>query len=165
MLRSILPFFVTAALGAVHTVEVGESGLVFEPQTLTAVPGDIVVFELYPSHNVVQGNYGSPCQSNDNGFYSGPFSNTNNGAKRFVINVTSNDPVYYYCSVQKHCENGMVGGINVPTSGQTIDAYKQAAASVQQSQTPSQLRGGQLLDESQVAALGGNATSSSASAS
>ena len=36
--------------------------------------------------------------------YSGPYSDTDNGAKKFVVNVTSNDPVYYYCSVQKHCE-------------------------------------------------------------
>lgn len=65
MRRSVLPFVVTAALAAVHTVEVGEDGLVFNPETITAVPGDIVVFELYPSHNVVQGIFDSPCQTSD----------------------------------------------------------------------------------------------------
>lgn len=62
--------------------------------------------------------------------YSGPYSGTDGGAKKFVVNVTSNDPVYYFCSVQRHCQyvsppdlqvsvidifrSGMVGGINIP---------------------------------------------------
>ena len=67
MRRSVLPFVVTAALAAMHTVEVGEDGLAFNPQTITAVAGDMVVFEFYPSHNVVQGSFSSPCQSSDSG--------------------------------------------------------------------------------------------------
>ena len=65
MRRSVLPFVVTATLAAVHTVEVGENGLNFSPQTITAVPGDMVVFELYTNHNVVQGSFSSPCQTSD----------------------------------------------------------------------------------------------------
>jgi plastocyanin len=67
MRHSVLPFVVTTALAAVHTVEVGEDGLVFNPQTVTADPGDMVVFKFYPSHNVVQGSFSSPCQSSDSG--------------------------------------------------------------------------------------------------
>lgn len=75
MRRSVLPFVVTAALAAMHTVEVGEDGLAFNPQTITAVAGDMVVFELYPSHNVVQGSFSSPCQSSDSGCrWSGSYS-------------------------------------------------------------------------------------------
>lgn len=102
---------------AVHTVDVGESGLTFSPQTLNPAVGDTVVFKLYPQHNVVSGSFSSPCLPSEGGnasFFSGPFSNTDNGAKKFVVNVTSTQPVYYYCAVQRHCQQGMVGGWNLP---------------------------------------------------
>lgn len=52
------------------------------------------------------------------------------------------------------------------TSGsETIEAYSQAAANVQQAETPDQVRGGELLDDAQLASLTSGATSSSASAS
>lgn len=52
------------------------------------------------------------------------------------------------------------------TSGdETIDAYSQAAARVQQAETPSQIRGGQLLDDAQIASLTSSGAISSASAS
>ncbi|KAJ4400962.1 hypothetical protein N0V91_008341 [Didymella pomorum] len=114
MYRYVAPGLVSLAAAAVHTVQVGESGLVFVPQTVSAVQGDTVVFELFPGHNVVEGEFDSPCQTDDDDFYSGPYSGTDSGAKKFVVNVTSNDPVYYFCSVQRHCQSGMVGGINIP---------------------------------------------------
>ncbi|KAJ4378295.1 hypothetical protein N0V86_005995 [Didymella sp. IMI 355093] len=158
--------FVTLASAAVHTVRVGQSGLVFTPQTISAVRGDTVVFELFPGHNVVEGDSDSPCQTDEDDFYSGPYSDTDSGAKKFVVNVTSDDPVYYFCSVQRHCQSGMVGGINIPTSGsKTIEAYSSAAANVQQAETPDQLRGGQLLDDTQIASLSSSVSSSSALAS
>ncbi|KAF3037598.1 hypothetical protein E8E11_006471 [Didymella keratinophila] len=130
MYRYVAPAFLALASAAVHTVQVGQSGLVFVPETISAVQGDTVVFELFPGHNVVEGDFGSPCQTDDDDFYSGPYSGTDSGAKKFVVNVTSNDPVYYFCSVQRHCQyihptgsqanfidksrSGMVGGINIP---------------------------------------------------
>ncbi|KAH6639820.1 hypothetical protein C7974DRAFT_139282 [Boeremia exigua] len=163
MHRFILPVLVPLASAAVHTVQVGQSGLDFVPRTISAVEGDTVIFELFSAHDVVEGDFDSPCQTDDDDFYSGPYSDTDNGARKFVVNVTSNDPIYYYCSVQRHCQSGMVGGINIPNSGsETIDAYSQAAANVQQAETPNQLRGGQLLDDAQLASL---TSSSSASAS
>lgn len=104
----------TTALAEVHTVDVGEDGLKFTPQVIQAQTGDQVIFHLYPSHNVVEGNFNTPCMPSDDGFYSGPFSDTDNGKKKFVVNVTTNNAIYYYCSVQTHCQSGMVGGINVP---------------------------------------------------
>jgi plastocyanin len=104
--------FPAIALAAVHEVDVGEDGLVFDPKTLTAAQGDTVIFKLYPKHNVAQGAFNNPCQPN--GFFSGTFDTTDNGKKRFVVNITSTDPIYYYCAVPTHCKNGMVGGINLP---------------------------------------------------
>jgi plastocyanin len=113
---SLLVLGAALAAAEVFTVEVGDGGLVFEPKTLTVKTGDTVIFELYPQHNVITGPFSSPCTptEGDGGFYSGPFSETDNGKKKFVVNVTSEDAMYYYCSVQKHCENGMVGGWNLP---------------------------------------------------
>ncbi|KAJ8116846.1 hypothetical protein OPT61_g1819 [Boeremia exigua] len=169
MHRFALPLLVPLASAAVHTVQVGSSGLSFVPQTISAVEGDTVIFELFAAHDVVTGDFDSPCQTDDDDddFFSGPYSDTNNGARKFVVNVTTNDPIYYYCSVQRHCQSGMVGGINIPNSGsETIQAYRQAAANVQQqAETPNQLRGGQLLDDAQIASLTSSAGSASASAS
>lgn len=65
MRRTIIPFFVTLASATVHTVQVGPTGLVFVPETITAVRGDTVVFELFPGHDVVEGEFSTPCQSDD----------------------------------------------------------------------------------------------------
>ncbi|KAF1926153.1 uncharacterized protein M421DRAFT_225835 [Didymella exigua CBS 183.55] len=100
----VAPVLVTLASAAVHTVQVGKSGLSFDPQTVSAVQGDSVVFELFPGHNVVGGDFDNPCQSDDDDFYSGPYSDTDSGAKKFVVNVTSDDPVYFYCGESKHCQ-------------------------------------------------------------
>ncbi|KNG46174.1 hypothetical protein DDE82_008933 [Stemphylium lycopersici] len=165
MYRVLLPAILPFASAAVHTVKVGENGLSFSPQTISASKGDSVVFELYPGHNVVQGKFSDPCKTSDSDFYSGEYSDTDKGAKKFVVNVTSTDPVYYYCGTSDHCENGMVGGMNVPTSGDdTIDAYSKAAAKVKTSDLPKDMRGGKLLDDTQIASLNGT-SSASASAS
>lgn len=65
MHRYVAPVFVTLASAVVHTVQVGQSGLVFVPRTISAVQGDTVVFELFPGHNVVEGDFDSPCQTDD----------------------------------------------------------------------------------------------------
>jgi plastocyanin len=107
--------FSSFAFAAVHNIAVGDGGLIFEPESIdNLAQGDTLVFRLYPNHDVVQGNFDSPCTPSDGGFYSGPFSDTDDGEKRFVVNVTDDGPHYWYCSVQRHCQDGMVGGANVP---------------------------------------------------
>lgn len=81
------------AKSEVHTVDVGEDGLKFEPQTINPKKGDTVIFHLYPQHNVVSTTFDKPCESNDDSWFSGPFSQTDSGKKKFVVNVTSEDPV------------------------------------------------------------------------
>lgn len=65
MQRFVAPVFVTLASAAVHTVQVGQSGLSFTPQTISAINGDTVIFELFPEHNVIEGDFDSPCQTDD----------------------------------------------------------------------------------------------------
>jgi plastocyanin len=65
---------IAASASAVsHQVAVGESGLVYTPNTTIAAVGDKVVFSFYPrAHNVVQGPYDTPCKSNStSAIYSG----------------------------------------------------------------------------------------------
>jgi plastocyanin len=83
----------TIANAEVHVVDVGADGLKFEPQTINPKKGDTVVFHLYSPHNVVSSTFDKPCESNDNSWFSGPFDQTDNGKKKFVVNVTSEDPV------------------------------------------------------------------------
>ena len=105
-----LPTLISASI---HTIDVGENGLHFSPTNITAAVGDTVIFHLYPQHDVAQGPFDKPCTPTDGGFYSGAYSNTEDGKKKFVMNVTTTDPVYFYCAVPMHCKGGMVGGINI----------------------------------------------------
>ena len=53
----------------------------------------------------------------------------------FTIQLNDTDPIYYYCAQAKHCENGMVGAINAPTTGNTLAKYAAAAAALETSST------------------------------
>lgn len=70
---------------ATYTVQVGpkSSPHAYVPHSLTANPGDVVVFEFYPTnHSVVKADFLAPCQPADGiYFYSGMFNsfNQNNG--------------------------------------------------------------------------------------
>jgi plastocyanin len=76
----------TTSTGSVtHTVQVGpkSSPHAYVPHNLTANPGDVVVFEFYPTnHSVVKADFGAPCvPASGNYFYSGMFNSfsENNG--------------------------------------------------------------------------------------
>ncbi|KAF2796486.1 hypothetical protein K505DRAFT_237680 [Melanomma pulvis-pyrius CBS 109.77] len=158
--KSLL-FLAAVAAAEIHTVEVGDDqSLKFSPANITAQVGDTVIFKLYPQHNVAQGAFESPCAPSDGGIYSGPFANTDGGKKKFVINVTTTDPIYYYCAVPTHCQKGMVGGINIPTGDKDLAAYAAAASKVGSSSAPSGLSGGKLLDDAEIASLTASVTSS-----
>jgi len=63
----------------VHTVTVGEKQHFFMPNSINALPGDIVTFKFWPgNHSVIRAEFGYPCvpyeelRDNDGaGFYSG----------------------------------------------------------------------------------------------
>ncbi|KAF2117941.1 Cupredoxin [Lophiotrema nucula] len=153
------------ALAAVHVVEVGESGQKFEPQTISAKVGDTVIYHFYPNHDVAQAAFDAPCVPFNGGFYSGPFSGTDSGKKKFVYNVTTTNPIWYYCTTQNHCQNGMVGGINIPTSGEkTIAAFASAAKNTN-TERPAGLSGGQLEEDEQIASLTASSSGGSVSTS
>lgn len=95
---------------------VGKNGLTFEPNSTKAADGDTLTFKFWPkSHSVVQGAFDSPCIPSDNGFNS-DFVPVASGAanETFVVTVNGTDPIWYYCSAGRHCQNGMVGVVNPP---------------------------------------------------
>lgn len=66
----LLPF---AYAATTHVIGVGDGGLVFKPDSITAAAGDMLEFQFYPAdHNVIQGTFSQPCQPiNSSAFYSG----------------------------------------------------------------------------------------------
>lgn len=63
---------------ATHTIKVGgkTSPHGYDPDHVYADPGDLVVFEFWPTnHSVVKADYGAPCVPASEGvFYSGQFN-------------------------------------------------------------------------------------------
>ncbi|KAA6410094.1 MAG: hypothetical protein FRX48_05513 [Lasallia pustulata] len=158
ILVCILPF----AYATTHVIGVGDGGLVFKPDSITAAAGDMLEFQFYPAeHNVIQGSFSQPCQPvNSSAFYSGymPVS-SGPGSKTFTVMVNDTNPVWFYCSVGSHCQSGMVGVVNPPSdNSMTLAGYKSASSSAT-SKTPSVVQGGV------VAALSSGSSTSSASTS
>ena len=72
-LASLLPLIaLPLSLAKSITIGVGEGGLVFKPESVTADVGDLLQFHFYPrNHSVVQGSFSTPCQPLAGGAYSG----------------------------------------------------------------------------------------------
>jgi plastocyanin len=54
-------------------IEVGQTGLTFSPNNITAAVGDILEYHFHPpNHSVVMSDFNNPCQpASSGGFYSG----------------------------------------------------------------------------------------------
>jgi len=127
-----------------HNIDVGKGGIKFTPSTTTAAIGDTLQFHFYTgagSHSVVEGMFSSPCVPTTNAFFSGYIPGSTKGEMTFVVNVTSTDPIWFYCSLASHCADGMVGVVN-PPADQTIEQYAAAAQSIGQGSAPASVAGG-----------------------
>jgi plastocyanin len=156
-----------AVFAANHIVKVGESGLNFSPAETKAKVGDTVEFHFYQGfHSVAQSSFAKPCDPiNSTAFYSGDFNVKDKVSdKVFTIEVKSEDPIWYYCAVQGHCQGGMVGAINAPTSGQkSFDAFAKAASDSDGSKAPQSTGGGEIGSATATgSASGGSATGTAA---
>jgi plastocyanin len=130
------------ALAEDHSVRVGGTNgeLTFDPNSLTAAEGDTVTFNFWPkNHSVAQAAFNAPCQPLENGFWSG-YQFTANGVAEdsFQVTITNaSRPLWYYCTQGQHCQSGMVGVINPPSSGpNTIEAFASAARDADSNVTP-----------------------------
>ncbi|KAK0383248.1 hypothetical protein NLU13_9161 [Sarocladium strictum] len=124
----------------VHKVQVGQDGLTFSPNNIKASKGDLVEFHFDGDHSVVASDFDAPCTpAKSGGFGSGPLPD---GDKTwFSINITSTDPIWFYCGVPGHCQAGMVGVINEGTAHNLSD-YASAAAKTEKTTNPPQPFGG-----------------------
>ncbi len=103
--------------GPVHSVTVGNGGLVFNPSTITAKVGETVEFHFYPAkHSVAQSSFAKPCEPlNTTSFFSGGFTTASGvNANTFTITVNDTKPIWFYCAAPGHCGKGMAGVINAP---------------------------------------------------
>ncbi|GJJ10866.1 hypothetical protein Clacol_005094 [Clathrus columnatus] len=141
---------ISTASAAVVTVQVGDGGFVYSPQNVQASKGDIVSFQFSGSpgnHTVSQANFSAPCEQLEGGFDSN-FVSIPSGFKgpNPVFNLTIEDdtkPIWFYCkqtAPSPHCLTGMVGSINAPTTGNTIEAFTNAAKAL--TSLPAQKPGG-----------------------
>ncbi|KAI0792835.1 Cupredoxin, partial [Abortiporus biennis] len=116
--------------GAEHQVTVGGPGILqYNPQFVTADPGDVVVFTFkQKNHTTTQSSFDSPCVQAPGGFDSGfiPVADNNTDGPFPVAQFTVEDtnPVWVYCKQANHCQQGMVFAIN---PGDKFDAFQSAA--------------------------------------
>jgi len=162
------------ALAEEHKVAVStKSGdLVFMPDSIKAAEGDTVTFRFWPkNHSVAQATFANPCQPMKNGFWSGFVPTTSTQAvanSTFTYEVTNaSAPIWFYCTQGKHCQSGMVGVINPPSSGaNTLDAFKNSSKQATDNVSPTSKAGsGGKLQENGTATSGSGPSSASSPAS
>jgi plastocyanin len=95
------------------TVNVGEGGLKFSPDTLTINQGDTVNFVFVSgTHNVVETADATTCAPKAGGFASEALSSGN-----FQQTFDTVGTQWYVCTVGSHCEGGMKAKIVVEEKG------------------------------------------------
>jgi len=137
---SLVLAFATAASAATIKVAVGQNGLTYTPNDITASPGDSVEFDFFPkNHTVTQSSFSDPCHPLAGGFFSGFVpTNASTLGSTFTITVKDTKPVWIYCSqtVGGHCQAGMVAAINAPKTGNTLAAFTNLAKNATASTFP-----------------------------
>jgi hypothetical protein len=119
------------------------------------------------NHTVTQSSFADPCHPlNTNGVFNGFFSGfvptaSSPSGSTFTIIVNDTNPIWFYCAqtTGNHCQSGMVGSINAPTTGnKTLAAFEALAKVAGTSSTPPNVAGGILK-------IASNSTSGSGSVS
>jgi plastocyanin len=103
----------------IHTITVGKISNDYDPQSVLAVPGDIVTFEFWSgNHSAIRAAYGYPCIPYEDvieqpGFFSGFHSPNSGQPGTWNITINTTSPVFFYCGAPGSCiGHGMVGVIN-----------------------------------------------------
>lgn len=130
-----------------HRINVGQGGQnVYDPPNTVAATGDLLEFHFYPSnHTVTEASFGAPCRPIGGAFFSGFVDTTDeDGTTTFTHVLLDERPLFFYCSQGNHCQAGMVGSINAQNGGNTLEAFRDAAASAQRSTAPTRVAGGNV---------------------
>ncbi|EGD88814.1 hypothetical protein H112_03734 [Trichophyton rubrum D6] len=165
--KSVLSAVALAGVAAAETIDVmvGQGGLKFIPDNIKAKSGDEVVFHFVMGHHdVTLGRYDSPCMPiQGESIWSGVVDTVEKGkGVTFTVPIHDDKTKWIYCSVAKHCQNGMSLVINEPSSGDNQADYKDRAKIVPQSGSPTQVKGGTLGGSG---GSGGSSSSASSSGS
>ncbi|KAN0095636.1 hypothetical protein V8E51_016347 [Hyaloscypha variabilis] len=116
--------------------------LQYSSNNITALIGEVIEFSFNPAnHSVVQSSFGDPCHPLSTGGFSSGFVPTEVAPSGALFDIVVNDtkPIWFYCAQTKktHCQAGMVGSINAPTSGpNTLEAFIGLAAKASLSTIP-----------------------------
>ncbi|KAI8185527.1 hypothetical protein K4K51_011574 [Colletotrichum sp. SAR 10_75] len=125
----------------ISRVDVGLNGaLTFTPNDIKEPPRTYVEFSFNPrNHSVTQSSFDKPCEPSANGFSSGliPTALSPSGVT-FSILVNDTKPIWFYCAqtTGTHCQKGMVGAINAPDQGNTLQAFTELASKAPPSTLP-----------------------------
>jgi plastocyanin len=122
----------------VGTAEDGSPATVFRPNQITANVGDFVQFQFRGgNHTVTQSSFAQPCTqqfntaTNQPGFTSPfiPFNAQSGNIGVYTLEITqTTSPIWFFCARTGHCNGGMVGAINAPTTGEkSFDTWANAA--------------------------------------
>ncbi|KAI8586491.1 Cupredoxin [Geranomyces variabilis] len=103
-----------AAAPTTHTILVGQGGLTFTPAALTINQGDTVNWQFLGTHNVKQTASADSCDPLAGGFAS---TNTDAGGSFNRTFTTETGKVWYVCTYQGHCGQGMKAVITVNAAG------------------------------------------------
>ncbi|KAJ5910773.1 uncharacterized protein N7473_000076 [Penicillium subrubescens] len=134
-----------SASSTTQSVDVGESGFTFNPDTIHVPAGGVVEFHFYPGdHSVAQAAFNNPCHPmSDTSFFSGFMASARDGKPVWSLTVNDTNPIWFYCGQVGHCQAGMVGVIN-PSGSDTLDSFKSAASSANGQSVPATAQGGIL---------------------
>lgn len=84
-------FLASSAAAAILRVNVGDSGLAFNPESIVAAVGDVVEYHFYTrNHSVVQGDFSVACSTGSiqSPFYSGFIpSSSGEAVSSFLTNI------------------------------------------------------------------------------
>ncbi|KIM48795.1 hypothetical protein M413DRAFT_86148 [Hebeloma cylindrosporum] len=125
----------TATVQAANiVVKVGaNSGLVFDPSSVTAAAGDTISFQFQgKNHSVTQSTFASPCvlqttpsKGVDSGFI--PVAANATSLPQWSITVdNATAPLWFFCAQTNpvsHCQKGMVFAVN-PTATKTFAQFQ-----------------------------------------
>jgi len=145
-------------------VTVGGTTLTYSPESISAQPGDQVVFHFeQKNHTVTQSSFANPCGPMAGGFNSGFMpvgADVTSDFPTFTVNVNDTTPIWVYCAqaantAASHCGQGMVFAINCGADGSanSFTNFKNAALAI----------GAQLQAEASSSASVPTATSTDAS--
>lgn len=101
----------SASPSSVHAVAVGQNGLVFTPDTVSAAAGDKIEFTITAGHSVERSSFADPCNPVNT---SAVFSGLSAQGGMFTVLVNDTMPIWFYCSQISHCATGMAMVVNPP---------------------------------------------------